>query len=589
MRGLVAAITLCAVWGGNASPLAARGAPSVDLGYAIYEGTHDNKSSINVFKGIRYAAPPLGNLRFAAPQTPVTNRTAPQSATTDGPYCPQTGAGKSTPAEYGFTSALGDEDCLYLNVYAPSNATDLPVFFWIHGGGYGLFTAQGLDPTEFMTTNNNGFISVIIQYRLGAFGFLSSEDVKADGALNAGLLDMNFALQWVREHIKSFGGDPARVTIAGESAGGAAVMYQAMAYGGAKNISLFNNIIAESPWVPAQHDYDGEVPTKAYANFAQAAGCSNATDTLQCLRDAETDVLQNASAKVSEASAFGSFAFLPVTDGTFVQELPSSQLVSKSLSGQRLLSGNLANDGIPLSPPNTTTLEDFRAYVSSAFPNFSATDKAALEALYSYEGDDQDTDPSAPVYDTDGTSSITAVNQSAFGTGQQQRLFNVFAESTFDCPSYWLASAFTQAWKYQFSAPPSYHGFDLQALWSGTKVPGKSFKHAFRKIWGSFIINDDPTISVADAGAGDANATVPAGTNGAMDWPAWSDEAPVLLNLNTTGGNATFRKVTEYLKYYTYADPGVVNKFEVADAEAWEGGRGKRCKWWLENAEKVPY
>ena len=93
-----------------------------------------------------------------------------------------------------------------------------------------------------MNTNNNGFISVIIQYRLGAFGFLSSEDVKEDGALNAGLLDMNFALQWVQKHIKSFGGDPTRVTIAGESAGGAAVMYQAMAYGGAQNTSLFNNV-----------------------------------------------------------------------------------------------------------------------------------------------------------------------------------------------------------------------------------------------------------------------------------------------------------------------------------------------------------
>lgn len=93
-----------------------------------------------------------------------------------------------------------------------------------------------------MTTNNNGFISVIIQYRLGAFGFLSSEDVKANGTLNAGLLDMNFALQWVQTNIKSFGGDPKRVTIAGESAGGAAVMYQAMAYGGAQNSSLFQNV-----------------------------------------------------------------------------------------------------------------------------------------------------------------------------------------------------------------------------------------------------------------------------------------------------------------------------------------------------------
>lgn len=112
----------------------------------------------------------------------------------------------------------------------------------LDGGGYGLFSATGLDPTEFMKQNDNGFISVIIQYRLGAFGFLSSEDVKKGGSLNAGLLDMNFALQWVQEHATAFGGDPGRVTIAGESAGAAAVLYQSMAYGGKQKEHLFQNV-----------------------------------------------------------------------------------------------------------------------------------------------------------------------------------------------------------------------------------------------------------------------------------------------------------------------------------------------------------
>ena len=93
-----------------------------------------------------------------------------------------------------------------------------------------------------MNTNNNGFISVIIQYRLGAFGFLSSEDVKKNGKVNAGLLDQNLALQWVRDNIKKFGGDPNKVTLAGESAGAGSVMLQAMAYGGRQNVTLFNNV-----------------------------------------------------------------------------------------------------------------------------------------------------------------------------------------------------------------------------------------------------------------------------------------------------------------------------------------------------------
>jgi carboxylesterase type B len=93
-----------------------------------------------------------------------------------------------------------------------------------------------------MTTNNNSFISVIIQYRLGAFGFLSSEDVKKGGALNAGLLDMNFALQWVQKYASKFGGDPKKVTLAGESAGAGAVLYQSMAYGGKQKQDLFQNV-----------------------------------------------------------------------------------------------------------------------------------------------------------------------------------------------------------------------------------------------------------------------------------------------------------------------------------------------------------
>lgn len=300
-------------------------------------------------------------------------------------------------------------------------------------------------------------------------------------------------------------------------------------------------------------------------------------------------VLQNASFKVSEAGPWGTFAFLPVTDGTFIQDLPSSQLFSGSaLNGKRMLSGNLANEGVPLSP-YTRTLDGFRAYINTTFPHFSDDEKAVLEAQYAYEGDDQPTDPSRPLFATSGTSNPTAVNQSTFGTGQQQRTFNVFAEYAFDCPGYWLAAAFPKAWKYQFSAPPSYHGFDLQALWSGTKMPGKSFKHTIRKIWGNFIVFDDPTISVEDAKGGASNSTVPDDGSGDVEWPVWEEGGEMLLNLNTTGGTPTWTNVTEDLRYQVYVDPGVANVVEVVDAYEWEGGRGARCEWWLEMAEKVPY
>ncbi|KAF2016404.1 alpha/beta-hydrolase [Aaosphaeria arxii CBS 175.79] len=579
--------------GVNAGPLPrkyAREAPVVDLGYSVYEGVYDADSNINSFKGIRYAAPPLGNKRWAAPSAPETNRTTTIPATEYPPVCPQTGASSETPPEYGFASKLGNEDCLFLNVFAPADAHDLPVFFWIHGGGYALFSSTGLDASEFITTNNNGFVAVVIQYRLGAFGFLAGEDVKQDGVLNAGLLDMNYALKWVQNYIGQFGGDPSRVTIAGESAGGAAVLYQAMAYGGKQEEDLFENIISASPWLPHQYDYNDDVTEKIYDDFAGAAGCSAADDTLRCLREAKSEVLQNASGKVSEAGPFGTFAFVPVTDSTFVQHRPTEQLISKNLRGRRILTGSNANDGIPLSPPTSSTLQAFRDYVDITFPLFSDADKGALEKQYSYEGDDQDTNAENPLFDTSGTSFPTAVNQSSFATGQQQRLFNLFSEYAFHCPSYWIASSFPQAWKYQLSALPAFHGFDLNALWSkDQKIPGQDFIHAFQKIWGNFIINNNPVISVADAKQSKDNATVPAGTDGNIEWPQYSESSPTLLSLNTTGGVPTYLTPAANLKYYVYSDPGVTNAFKVADAAQWEGGRGNRCDWWKVNAAKVPY
>lgn len=98
------------------------------------------------------------------------------------------------------------------------------------------------DPSPIMNTNANGFVSVITQYRLGAFGFLSSDEVHRYGKVNAGLLDQSFALEWVQNHIEKFGGDPKRVTIGGESAGAGSVMLHAMAYGGKQNVTLFDNV-----------------------------------------------------------------------------------------------------------------------------------------------------------------------------------------------------------------------------------------------------------------------------------------------------------------------------------------------------------
>ncbi len=111
------------------------------------------------------------------------------------------------------------------------------------GGGYSVFSAD-YDPGVWLNTNNNGFIVVEAQYRLGAFGYLASADVRRHGQLNAGLLDQRFALEWTQEHIAKFGGDPAKVTLGGESSGAGSAMYQSLAHGG-QNSGLFSNVLGE--------------------------------------------------------------------------------------------------------------------------------------------------------------------------------------------------------------------------------------------------------------------------------------------------------------------------------------------------------
>jgi carboxylesterase type B len=108
------------------------------------------------------------------------------------------------------------------------------------GGGHSVFGAL-YDPSVWMNTNNNGFVVVEMQYRLGAFGFLASPEVKKGGRLNTGLLDQRFAIEWTRKHISKFGGDPNRITVGGESSGAASAVFHALAYGG-KETGLFDNV-----------------------------------------------------------------------------------------------------------------------------------------------------------------------------------------------------------------------------------------------------------------------------------------------------------------------------------------------------------
>ncbi|GAB1319872.1 Carboxylic ester hydrolase [Madurella fahalii] len=557
----------------------------VDLGYARYRGYHDPSTGLNYWKGIRYAAAPTGSLRWQPPHPLPLQTDAPiTDATTFGPVCPQ-----SLPAVPNAPFLPGNEDCLFLNVYAPANATNLPVLVYIHPGGYGLGDGTQ-DMTDIINSNDKGFVAVTVQYRLGAFGFLSSKEVKQKGVVNAGILDQALALAWVKLFICQFGGNPSRVTISGESAGGGSVMYHGLAVNGLLGSLLFNQGIAASPYLPFQYNFDDAFPTSKYNAFAQVAGCSGSSDVFACLVSKDTDTLQQASFNVTQQSTYGYWGFWPVTDNAYIMNLPSQQLAAKKLNGKKLLVGHNANEGGLFVPPVLTTQDDLIVWLQSQFPNLSHDQ---IHTILAANPNSELTNPAGPRFETDGlnTNGANAVTVSQDANGQQQRGNNIYAESTFACPAYWMAEAYsgkgTSSWLYQFSVPFAFHGADIAAYF-GPQTPNLSddFVLAFRRMWGNFVMTGNPSISnVIANGAGSADPEAP---HPASNWPVWSKQTPNLMNLNITGG-VPYDFATQWGTVVTqFTEPGLKNAITLASSDTWEGGRGARCDVYRSLAQSIP-
>src|ERR1700688_2501540 len=194
------------------SALAALADP-VRLDSGQISGTDGTKAGVRVYKGIPYAAPPVGELRWKPPVKPAAWKGV-KAATEFAPMCPQVPYPATSP--YYSAPTPQSEDCLYLNVWtaAKSPSERRPVMLWIHGGGF--TRGSGATPTyDGENFADKGIVLVTINYRLGALGFLAHPDLSAESAHhssgNYGLLDQIAALEWVKKNITLFGGDPKRV------------------------------------------------------------------------------------------------------------------------------------------------------------------------------------------------------------------------------------------------------------------------------------------------------------------------------------------------------------------------------------------
>ncbi|MGD0008223.1 MAG: carboxylesterase/lipase family protein [Terriglobia bacterium] len=356
--------------------LVAAGSGILATDAGLVEGAVSADSKVRIFKGIPFAAPPVGALRWKAPQ-PVPSWTGVRKATDFGARCMQ---GRIF-EDMIFRDSGPSEDCLYLNVWTPATSSQahLPVMVWIYGGGFAAGSAS--EPRQDgENLAKKGVVVVSFNYRLGVFGFLSHPDLSKESGHNAsgnyGLWDQVAALEWVRRNIAAFGGDPDNVTIFGESAGSfsvSALMASPLAQG------LFQRAIGESGafFSVTLGAKPLAVSEQADQKFTDSLG----VHSLEALRTLPADALLEAARKQ------GMIRFWPIIDGYFLPEEVRSIFASGKQSKVPLLAGWNADEG------------DFHAIFAGAAPtapNFVARaqtlfgDKAdAFLKLYPAGTDDQ--------------------------------------------------------------------------------------------------------------------------------------------------------------------------------------------------------
>ncbi|MEO6315134.1 MAG: carboxylesterase family protein [Chitinophagaceae bacterium] len=321
-----------------------------------------NESGVRSFKGIPFAAPPVGDLRWKAP-LPPKNWTGVRQATKFGPRAMQL----PLFGDMNFRSDGMSEDCLYLNVWTParSASTDrLPVLVYFYGGGF--VAGDGSEPRyDGLALARRGIVTVTVNYRLTVFGFLAHPLLSAEspyhGSGNYGLMDQTAALKWVQQNIAAFGGDPKRVTIAGESAGSFAVSAQ-MASPLSKN--LIAGAIGESGSLLGMNS---TMPLATAEQTGLKFSDSLSAKSLAALRAMPAEQVLKATAK----PGFGRF---PVTvDGYFFPTSPASIYSAGQQAHVPLLAGwnSMEGNGASITG-NESTKASFTSAVQKLYGDGSA-------------------------------------------------------------------------------------------------------------------------------------------------------------------------------------------------------------------------
>ncbi|EXJ88813.1 cholinesterase [Capronia epimyces CBS 606.96] len=467
--------------------------PTVKLGYASYQGVKHSKG-ITQWLGMRYAAAPVGELRFAAPQDPPTVAGI-LAAGKHGHTC--LGTGESS------DRLLTSEDCLFIDVYSPTHATiesNLPVYFFIQGGGFNYNANANYNGHGLITASDNQIVVVTFNYRVGPYGFLASREIhdSPTASVNNGLKDQRKALEWVQRYIHLFGGDPNHVVLGGNSAGAASIALHLTAFGG-RNDGLFVGVAAES--VSFATMLTIEESQYQYDTFATRLGCTE--DTLDCLRSKSATELQAHNHNIPYPGAQNPPLFMwnPVIDHDLIQNLTYAAFDSGSFIRVPVIMGDDTNGGTIFTPRGTSSLTQSNTFLHNQFPYLTLDQLKRLDELYPNHG---------PQFPNSGT--------------WWRQVSNAYGDLRYMCPNLFVSSALSRHgqqgnWNYRYNVEdPTQmaqglgvpHTVELAAIWGPENVQGsvpESYQAGksnawiipvMQGYWTSFIRALDPNVYRAE-------------------------------------------------------------------------------------------
>ncbi|PNS17192.1 hypothetical protein CAC42_7246 [Sphaceloma murrayae] len=528
-------------------------APVVNLKNGSYYGVRQANYSQDLFLGVPFAQPPIGDLRFANPEPLDQSWSGAWPATDYAFECIGYGGD-----QIGYQQS---EDCLYLNVVRPSGYENqsLPVAVWIHGGGFSMGGAVDRRYNLSFIVDNSvkigkPIIAVSIPYRLGPFGFLYSNEVQAAGQTNIGLRDQRLALQWIQENIGCFGGDPTKVTIWGESAGAASVGFHITAFNG-RDDGLFRAAMLESGNPVSYGPINGtDFYQPRFDALVRAAGCSAANSTespLDCLRSIPLFVLNN----ILNTTQFNS-GWSPTIDGDFIARRGSEQLADGSFVKVPIIDGANSDEGTAFSPQGINTEDDFISNLNTTSGRQPALPASLItQLLAAYPNDPTIGIPSSASLGGD------VVLPAPFGA-QYRRSAAYFGDVTFiagrrlTCQTW--ASAGLDAYCYRFNAIPAGIPWPIQAThfqevafvfnnlrglgYAVNPFENKTEAYAtlsglMSRSWASFVYDLNPNNWTARA------------QYGAEEWPRYDTEMPRDFVFDAN--------VTSYAEADTYRAEGI--------------------------------